>query len=231
MTKGLKTDEKKAGNKKESELAQAVVTKPDPKGLQISGVVFKDARERNAVVATSPLIRGAATGMEYAGKIFSDDLDFTAYSRQLRRQAENVQAGNLAGMEAMLVAQANTLDIVFNQMARKAVNCEYIANMEAHLRLALKAQAQCAQTIRVLGELKNPKSVAFIKQQNNAAGHQQVNNGAAPPAHAHGEEAAASNELLEQQHGEWLDTGTAGEAGRGNQTMEAVGAVDRPEDR
>ncbi|WP_230951902.1 hypothetical protein [Burkholderia cepacia] len=196
------------------------------KTLQIKGVIFKDAHERNAVVATSPAIRGATTGMQYAERVFSEKLDLTAYSRELRKQAEIVQAGNLAGMETMLVAQANTLDMIFNQMARKAANCEYIANMEAHLRLALKAQAQCAQTIRVLGELKNPKSIAFIKQQNNAAGHQQVNNGQAQSVRAHGENAVTSNELLEHNNGERLDTGTTSQAGGSNQAMAAVGEVD-----
>jgi hypothetical protein len=72
------------------------------------------------------------------------------------------------------------------------------------------------------GELENPKSVAFIKQQNNAAGHQPVNYGTALPARAHGEKAVTSNELLEHRRGEWLDAGAAGEAGRGNQAVAAL---------
>lgn len=51
------------------------------------------------------------------------------------------------------------------------------AKFELVMRTALRAQGQCAQTLRVLGEVRNPKSVAFIKQQNVGA-VQQINNGA-----------------------------------------------------
>ncbi|MBK5149660.1 hypothetical protein IQ285_18370 [Burkholderia sp. R-69608] len=46
-----------------------------------------------------------------------------------------------------------------------------------------------------------------------------------------GEKSFATNELLEHHDGEWLDTRASGEAGRGDQAVEAVEAVDRAEDR
>jgi hypothetical protein len=70
--------------------------------------------------------------------------------------------------------------VMFNQLARKATHCEYLNQMEANLRLALKAQAQCRATLEAPAEIKNPRPVAFVKQQN--VGHNvQVNNGTAPP--------------------------------------------------
>jgi hypothetical protein len=36
---------------------------------------------------------------------------------------------------------------------------------------------QCVRTLKVLGTLKNPPNVAFVKQANIAHGHQQVNYG------------------------------------------------------
>lgn len=60
---------------------------------------------------------------------------------------------------------------------------------EAH-RLALKAQAQGVRTLEVLGALKNPQPVAFVKQANIAHGPQQVNNGATEPLPARESEKA-----------------------------------------
>jgi len=53
---------------------------------------------------------------------------------------------------------------------------EYIKAAETYMRLALKAQSQCARTIEVLAAMKNPP-VVFAKQANISHGHQQVNNG------------------------------------------------------
>ncbi|AEG68272.1 conserved hypothetical protein [Ralstonia solanacearum Po82] len=193
--------------------------------------MFKDAEERGAVIASSPLIRGAVTGRKYAEPMFGAGLDLTAYAAQLREQADKVKAGDLSAVETMLVAQANTLDMIFNQLARKAAHCEYLNQMEANLRHALRAQAQCRATLETLAEIKNPRPVAFVKQANIANGPQQVNNGIQPPPRVREENHKQSNELLEPSNGEWLDTGAPGQAGRGNPALETVGAVNRTGDR
>ena len=93
------------------------------------------------------------------------------------------------------------------------------------MRLSLKAQSQCAQTIRVLNELKSPKNVAFIQQANLANGHQQVNN---YPARKNENE---QNELLERAEHEQLEFGAQKETFRANSTVETMGEVDRPKKR
>ena len=50
--------------------------------------------------------------------------------------------------------------------------------LDANLRLALKAQAQCRATLEALAAIKNPQPVFFVRQANIAHGPQQVNNGA-----------------------------------------------------
>jgi hypothetical protein len=101
--------------------------------------------------------------------------------------------------------------------------------------MALKAQAQCRMTLETLAALKNPP-VVFAKQANiNNGGQPQVNNAPSPvaPARAgaHAERSSTEKtELLEQQHGERLDTGEASTAGRTDPHMAAVGAVHRPQD-
>ena len=141
--------------------------------------------------------------------------------------------------EAILISQALSLSSIYNECASQAAlnlgTRSSLPAAEALMRMALKAQAQCTQTLRVLGELKNPRAPAtFVKQQNNAAGPQQVNNGPVTQgAHAHGEQetSVTTNELLtdnrEEQHATTLDIRATGRASRENQTLEAVGAVDR----
>jgi hypothetical protein len=139
---------------------------------------------------------------------------------------------DLSSVEAMLLAQAHTCEAIFHEFARRAHRSDTMPNLEAYMRMALKAQQQSASTLRVLGELKNPRPVAFVKQANIAHGPQQVNNGAAPStARAREKNRNQSNELLEHQHGEWLDTGAAGKTGQADQALEAVGTVYRPDDR
>jgi hypothetical protein len=214
--------------------------------LHVTGTLFKDAKERGAVIATNPVIRAGMTGIEFAEKGgFGKELDLSEFSKRIRLQAEAVNKGDMTGPEQMLVSQAATLDAIFNMLARKAATAEFMPQVEANLRLALKAQGQCAQTLRVLGDLKNPRAVTFAKQVNNANGPQQVNNGpvnngngAHPPmaeaavARMHGENEGRSNKLLltDHEHGTTLDAGGAGEAGRVNSNLAAVEAFNRTEE-
>ena len=94
-------------------------------------------------------------------------------------------------------------------------------------RLALKAQSQARATAETLGLLKNP--APYIRQANIAHGPQQVNNGTRP-THADNFQ-TEPNKLLEHQHGNHLDTGAQTATGRGHQALEAVGAVNRPNQR
>lgn len=109
--------------------------------------------------------------------------------------------------EAMLLAQAHTLDSLFNNLARRAQNQQYLNQFETNLRLALKAQSQCKATLETLAAIKNPP-VVIAKQANISNGHQQINNGV--PATRTEKTKSTQNELLaEAQHGsETLDTRT-----------------------
>ena len=136
--------------------------------------------------------------------------------------------------EAMLVAQAYSLQAIFVQLARKASQQEYMKNYETFLRLALNAQSQCRTSLESLAMLKNP-GVVFAKQANIAHGPQQVNNGVAPPVAADppraGNSISERNELLEVSRGERMDTGAAGEAGGVDSDVAAVEASNRTKDR
>ena len=87
---------------------------------------------------------------------------------QLSAQSVLSNNGDLSRSEALLTAQAHTLDAIFHDLARRAaVNAgEFLNACEIYLRLALKAQSQCRATIETLAEIKNPSHVTFAKQAN-----------------------------------------------------------------
>ncbi|MDN7592365.1 hypothetical protein [Burkholderia seminalis] len=192
--------------------------------------------QQDAAIVGNAVIRGAATGSMYAAPMFGQDVDLTAFAGELQRQANAVTNGDLSGVETMLMTQANTLDVVFNQLARMAATSGYLPKKEIYLRQALKAQSQCRATLQTLAEIKNPRTV-FAKQANIAHGPQQVNNGVTTGAAA-GSRACAqendvtqSNELLEHHHGERLDIRATGTASGSDPAMAAVGEVDGAEIR
>ena len=152
-----------------------------------------------------------------------------ALIEHLRTQITAVQSGDLKRGEAMLTAQAHSLDALFGSLARRAVGNFNAGNRdtgETYLRLAFKAQSQCRGTWEALAEIKNPRPVAYVRQANIANGPQQVNNSL---SHAEKIE-TVPNKLLERQSGERLDAGTASTAGRADQTMEAVGTINGAKD-
>lgn len=130
----------------------------------------------------SPTIQ-SAVGIQAWGK-FAGEVDLAKLLDDLRTRVEKVQGGDMQPVEAMLMGQAMTLETIFTSLARRATSQEYLKQFQAHLGLALKAQAQCRATLEALAEIKNPRPVAFVKQANISGGHQQVNNGVQPAQQA-----------------------------------------------
>ena len=161
-----------------------------------------------------------------------DTHDVNALVTELNRQVEAVNGGDMRRAEAMLIAQAHTLDQIFMNLARRAVKQDLLRQWEAHMRMAMKAQSQCRMTIETLATLKNPQ-VVFAKQANiNNGGQQQINNGVQTGSPLARETPLEPNKLhaLEKQDGKWLDAGAEGSASRTDQDLAAVGAVNRAED-
>jgi hypothetical protein len=156
-----------------------------------------------ALTLTRPEVHAAVTIQQWESLH-----DVNALAKTLSLQIDDVNNGNMKRPEAMLLAQAHTLDQLFNTLAQRAHRRETVSSCETHLRLAFKAQNQCRTTLETLSNIKNPP-VIFAKQANISNGHQQINNGTPAPA-THAEEIKNQpNELLEAQHGgTTLDTGT-----------------------
>jgi hypothetical protein len=166
-------------------------------------------------------------------KNLADQIDTPTLLATLRDQAAAVQGGDLAHAEAMLMNQATSLQALYVRLTERALEQSHMPNLEAFMRLALRAQSQCRATVETLAAIKNPP-IVYARQANISNGPQQVNNGVsgAVSADAHaGEKALIQQpEQLESSDGERVDAGTAGTAGRGHPTVEAVGAEHRPED-
>ena len=199
----------------------------DPKALRVQQQQTETPAETLARTSLRPTVQAAPTLMDY-NKAFGE-ISVNALVEDLGKQCEMASSGDLARTEALLVAQAHTLDAIFHKLARKASNCEYLNQLEMHLRLALKAQSQCRATLETLAEIRNPMAGAYVRQANIAAGHQQINNGIDPA----GQTSRARESEIEQnkQSGggsELLpDTGAPTLAGRIDPQMETLGEINR----
>jgi hypothetical protein len=154
------------------------------------------------------------------------NLDTPALVERLRGQATAIQSGDGALIESMLMNQAVSLQSLFAKLIERGMRSELMAHYEAHLRLALRAQAQCTRTLEVLAAIKNPP-VVFAKQAN-IAQQQQVNNNLAPRAR---EVENTPTQLSADSHHELLpDPGASPLARRIDPPVATVEALDRAED-
>lgn len=157
-------------------------------------------------------------------------LDPLCLAKELSAKCNDTYNGDLRAVETMLTSQAFALQSIFTTMALRAANTDYIDMIDKCLRLALKAQSQCARTLEVLGNIKNPSSFALVRQAN--IGHAvQVNNGthecyAAPEQTNHARENQnLSNELLEIKDEQRLDPRTPNPTSRTDTAMETMDKV------
>jgi hypothetical protein len=171
----------------------------------------------------SPSCQGAI-GMDAWGK-FAGATDLADMVKDLRERIDKIKAGDMSSVEAMLYTQAMTLQTMFTSLARQSASETGLKQYQAKLTFALKAQAQCRSTLEALAQVKNP--MPYIKQANIASGPQQVNNGQSTQyAQAHapaGNSQPLQNKLLGHQHGNTLEFGAQGAAGRANPHMATVG--------
>jgi len=209
----------KVAGKKEARPAAA----PDP-----------EKSEALAKMTMRPSVNAAAVMVSYGKTLGIEEDDIGALVDRLADDVKDVWAGDMKRAEAMLFGQAHALQAIFMNLARRATTQEYMKHCETYLRMAMKAQNQCRMTLETLATIKNPPVVIARQANINNGGQQQVNNGTVPaghpPAHAAKVQAAPTG-LLEQQHGEWLDTGAAGTAGGADTDMAPVGEVHRPAKR
>lgn len=205
-----------------------------------SNLSKKASARARADLFRKPEFQGALVQSRF-GESVVDGLDVNWLVSRMEEANRRINSGDLGDVETMLFSQAEALSAVFVAMAARAqLNIGHnIDVVEQYMRMALRAQSQCRSTLETLAEVKNPKSVAFVRQANIANGPQQVNNGAGAdavsgavraPAFVRAEETITPTKQLEHVHGERLDVGAPGQAGRTHQDLVPVGAVDRAQD-
>ena len=206
------------------------IKKPDPNQITAVGKPNEDKAVAIAHSVLRPTIQASVTLKAY-GKSYGD-LDLSGLIDALGAQTEAATDGDLTRGEAMLTAQAHTLDAIFNNLAQRAINAVHMNNLDRYLKLALRAQSQCRATWETLATMKNPPMMGYVKQANIAHGHQQVNNApsAAGDTSREREKPNAPNKLLEVGHDERLDTGATCATGEADQAMETVATRDRTKD-
>ncbi len=184
-----------------------------------------DDTEDSAVASfvIRPTFQGAATVRKY-GKWFPADLDVNELVEALSEQTNAVIKGDLNRGEAMLTVQAHTLDAIYNDLARRAMNAELLNQFDTYLKLGLRAQSQCRSTWEAISAIQNPPLAGYVKQANIAHGHQQVNNASRTV-----EKENSPDELLEKSEHEpnhWMDPRTPTTAERVDSALETVGEID-----
>ena len=123
----------------------------------------------------SPELTNSAVVLAYKGSIAGDKIDLSDILESLQQSSEQLQSdAPLHLTENILISQAQSLNVMFCDLAIKANNQKHIDNMDKFLKLALKAQSQCRATLETLANIKNPP-IVFAKHAN-IAHHQQINN-------------------------------------------------------
>lgn len=202
-----------------------MATKAKKQPAAIDEAAKKEREKNRARNILSSSVNAAAVIESYSSAVFGEHQpgDFRNIYDELSATVVNVWDGDMRQCEAMLMAQALALQSIFTNLTRRAIIQDRLAHFDTHLRLGLKAQAQAVRTIEALAEMKNPRSVAFVKQAN-IANNQQVNNGQVSRAGENENEqtkqAGASYELLP-------DTRASQADGRVNPALEAVGEKHR----
>ena len=175
-----------------------------------------------------------AVGIQAWGK-FAGEASLQALDENLGVKTRQVTDGDMRPIEGMLYRQAKTLETIFTHLSARAAGNTSLKQFQVNLTLALKAQAQCRSTLEALAEIKNPRTVSFVKQSNVTTGPQQVNNTFSGTAsedyaqvRARGENSITEpNKLLKADHGQRMVIGAQGQAGRANQAVDALEAVHR----
>ena len=216
---------------KEKAPSKKLITKPKDKyTLAMKREEGKTEEKQFAEIVLSTTNRNTLTALRFAKGTIDGDVNLLDAVTVMRESTAKVNNGDLKSLESTLTVQATSLDAIFNHLALRAHAADTLPKLEVFMRLALKAQAQCARTIEVIATMKNPP-VVFAKQANISNGNQQVNNGNLPinvATHA-GKTINPSNELLEvTQHGSTkMDIRTATRAGDKDHKMATMEAVDR----
>ena len=207
----------------------APTPKPDPKDT-LDVKRRSDEDDAMAVTRTmlAPEFHSSRVAAHFGKSQFCDHVTLMSLLKTFQAKSAKLAANDLSDVEANLMAQAISLDVMFSELARRAANNidKHFEVMERYLKLALKAQNQSRMTLETLANVKNPP-VVYAKQANiNNGGQQQVTNGT-PPRTPATETEIPPNKLVEAKIETPMDTGTTGQAGQQYSSLATMDTLNR----
>lgn len=201
-----------------------MATKAEKQQAEIAKAANDEREKKKAKMNLSSALNSALVVQAYSKSVFGQHQgSLSDVGDELSESIESMLEGDMKKCEGMLLAQAVALQLIFTSLSRRAIAQENLKPMDAFLRLGLKAQAQAVRTIEVLAEMKNPRSVAFVKQAN-IANNQQVNNGQLSRT---GNFENQQSKLSEATNELFPDTRTQSIASGVDPALETVGKIDR----
>ncbi|ARG96761.1 hypothetical protein [Legionella micdadei] len=153
-------------------------------------------------------------------------LDVPTLMDELTKSSERVIDGDITEIEQILMTQAKMLDYIFYDSLNHLADLNMVNQVEAISNIAFRAQSQCRKTLSTLAELKHPRRVMFVKQQNNAV-NQQINNQEASGSIEFENSKKIANKVVREKHLEKMDTGRTLDTVSINQKTEAVEIFNR----
>ena len=181
----------------------------------VKGKTELETAERIAKLAVSPEMSSQrVVAASERNKGLDEHLDIPQLMAVLKAESERLSEGKSEDIGPMLANQALALQSLFSRLTERALSQSHMSNIEAFLRLALRAQSQCRATLETLSSLN--KAPTVFAQQANVATNQQIN--------------YAQNQLLGGDDELRQDTRAPGAEKAVNPEMEALGEVDRAED-
>ena len=206
--------------------------KKSAKALDAESREHREKSRRNFTEAMlTPEVTAGRAILAIDGKSIGPYTDIGLLQEALTKQSAALKAGDGQVVDGVLMNQITVLDHLFARLVDKALQQDFLPNVETLMRLALKAQVQSRTTAQTLSEIRNPSSTVFTKQANIAHGPQQVVNRVGETgksSHKHGK---CHNRQLEQHDGQRLDTRAPSAAGRADSSVAPLGKGDRAEDR
>jgi hypothetical protein len=163
------------------ELGKEVVERPSINAALKPGETEQEGISR---IMSGPFVVNASLVASFGQGILGAGLTAEQAAAAVASSALDVNAGDLSGVEATLVSQAMSLNMIFAEMMRRGGHMlgKDGDAAERYFRIGLRAQNQSRMALETLANVKAGPAV-FARQANISHGHQQVNNGA-PSARA-----------------------------------------------
>lgn len=104
----------------------------------------------------NPILRSLITHSLCTTHGDEDDIGINLEVAALQNEVDKLSRGDFIAIEQTLAIQADTLDALFNKLAQKAVVHMKgpMGVVDCYMRLALKAQNQCRNTLKALADIQ-----------------------------------------------------------------------------